>query len=448
MESCIQPGTSDSAGRGVRSARFRRTAALAAACSLALTATACGILGGSPEKDSAGASGSITWWDTSGEAEAPHFAELVAAFEKEYPDIDVEHVTVPFDQAQQKFLDAVESGRDVPDVLRADVGWTAGFAADGHLADLTGTAALDGDMSGFLPTTTASVTLEDGGVYGVPQVTDTLALLYNRRIFERAGISRPPSTWKDLKDTALKIKERTGAEGIVLNPDPFFSLPFLYGEESDLVDVGSRSITVANAASVRGVSTAADLVASGAAPRPPEKEAYAAMQNAFKSGEAAMMVNGPWATADLFSSPEFEDRGNLGIAAVPAGSTGTAGSPTGGHNLVVSAKSENPDASYLFVRYMTEKEQQESTALTLGLLPTRTAAYTGKVLSDPVRDSFYLALTKAVARPSLPEGGELFVALQPHYTAILRGEETPRDGLARTAEEWSARLLPGYRVEE
>ncbi|URN11848.1 hypothetical protein LUW77_08555 [Streptomyces radiopugnans] len=114
---------------------------------------------------------------------------------------------------------------------------------------------------------------------------------------------------------------------------------------------------------------------------------------------------------------------------------------------MVSAKTENPDASYLFVKYMTDAKQQESTALALGLLPTRTAAYTGKVLSDPVRNSFYLALTKAVARPSLPEGGQLFVALQPHYTAILRGEETAREGLTRTAEEWSAGLLPGYSVE-
>ncbi|URN11847.1 extracellular solute-binding protein [Streptomyces radiopugnans] len=315
METHIHPDTSRSAGR---TGRTRRTAAALAAVSLALTATACGVLGASPEDDASAVSGSVTWWDTSGEAEAPHFAKLVAAFEKKHPNIDVEHVSVPFDQAQQRFLDAVESGRGAPDVLRADVGWTIGFAAEGHLADLTGTPALDADMSGFLPTTTASVMLEDGGVYGVPQVTDTLALLYNRRIFEEAGISRPPTTWKDLKGAALKIKRETGADGIVLNPDPFFSLPFLYGEKSDLVDVASRTITVASPDSVRGVATAADLVSSGAAPKPPEEDAYAAMQNAFKNGEAAMMVNGPWATADIFSSPEFEDRDNLGIAAVPA----------------------------------------------------------------------------------------------------------------------------------
>ncbi|GAA2401729.1 extracellular solute-binding protein [Streptomyces glaucosporus] len=441
MESRIRSGPSGS--RGPRGPRGRLFRAAAAAC-LALTATACGI-GGSG--DAPPASGTVTWWDTSGEAESPHFRKLVAEFEKKHPTIDVEYVNVPFEQAQQKYLDAVESGTGIPDVLRADVGWTAGFMADGHLADLTGTRALEGDVSSdFMPNVTDSVIYEDGGVYGVPQVTDTLALLYNRRIFEEAGITRPPATWKDLKDAALRIKERTGAEGIVLNPDPFYALPFLYGEESDLVDAGSLEITVADSASVRGISTAADLVSSGAAPEPPAKDAYAAMQNAFRNGEAAMMINGPWATADLFASEEFKDRGNLGIATVPAGSTGTAGGPIGGHNLVVSAKSENLEASYEFVRYMTSAEQQERTALALGLLPTRTAAYTDKVLADPVRDSFYVVLTKAVARPPIPENGDLLSALQPHYTAILRGEETPRQGLTRTAEEWQTELLPGYDI--
>ncbi|WP_245641082.1 extracellular solute-binding protein [Streptomyces megasporus] len=423
--------------------RLRR--AVAAVACLTLTTGACGLVGGSDDGPAA-VSGTITWWDTSNEVESPHFEKLVAEFEKKHPTIDVEYVNVPFDQAQRKYLDAVESGEDVPDVLRADVGWTAGFMAEGHLADLTGTPALDGDASDFLPNVTDSVTYEDGGVYGVPQVTDTLALLYNRRILAEAGVTRPPSTWKELKETALRIKERTGVDGIVLNPDPFFALPFLYGEESDLVDVGARKITVADSASVRGVSTAADLVSSGAAPKPPEQDAYGAMQNAFKNGEAAMMINGPWSTADLFASEEFEDRGNLGIATVPAGSTGTAGSPLGGHNLVVSAESDDLEAAYLFVRHMTSAKQQERTALALGLLPTRTAAYTAKVLSDPVRDSFYRALTKAVARPSLPEGGDLLGAFQPHYTAVLRGEKTPRKGLTDTAEEWQDELLPGYRI--
>lgn len=42
------------------------------------------------------------------------------------------------------------------------------------------------------------------------------------------------------------------------------------------------------------------------------------MQTAFKTGEAAMMINGPWAVADTYAGDQFKDKANLGIAAVPA----------------------------------------------------------------------------------------------------------------------------------
>lgn len=50
------------------------------------------------------------------------------------------------------------------------------------------------------------------------------------------------------------------------------------------------------------------------------------MQTAFKSGEVAMMINGPWAVADSYAGDQFKDKSNLGVAPVPAGSA-KAGAP-------------------------------------------------------------------------------------------------------------------------
>ncbi|MDK1474063.1 extracellular solute-binding protein [Streptomyces sp. 549] len=420
---------------------------VAASTVLAVTASlgvaACGTESGGA--DLTEISGKVTWWDTSGGAEAPFFNQLVAAFEKKYPKIDVTYVNVDFFEAQAAYLKAVQTGTGVPDVLRADVGWMAGFVEDGHLADLTGTPALGGEDD-FLETTTAGVTFDDR-TYGVPQVTDPLALLYNKRLLEEAGVSRVPATWKELKEAALTVKRETGADGLALNTDAYFSLPFLHGEQTDLIDPDVSTISIAGPDALRGVSTAADLVSSGAARKPPEKDAYGAMQTAFKRGEVAMVINGPWATADVFEGKEFEDQRNLGIAPVPAGSSGKAGSPTGGHNLVVSQSSADIEAAQVFVGFMTAPEQQESAAVELGLLPTRKTAYSKRVLSDPVRNSFYFAHTKSVPRRSIPESAALFAAYEPHWTAILRGEQTPQEGLTETAEKWKDDLLPGYRVE-
>ncbi|MEU8581756.1 extracellular solute-binding protein [Streptomyces abikoensis] len=420
---------------------------------LALTMTACGGGGdnggdGSKAANDPGAvSGTITWWDTSDATnEAPAFKKLVKDFEAKYPKIKVDYVNVPFDQAQQKFKTAASTGKGAPDVLRSDVGWTPGFAQLGYLKDLTGTPAL-GNTGDFLEGPLKNAAYQ-GKTYGVPQVTDTLGLLYNKELFQKAGVEKAPANWQEVKEAAAKVKEKTGAEGIGLSPDSYYSLPFLYGENSDMVDAAKKKITIANAASLKGIETAVDLVKSGAAPKPAGTDGYNVLKTDFKNGKLSMLIDGPWATKEIFGGDAYKSRDNLGIAPIPAGSTGTAGAPVGGHNLVVYAGSKNFDASYLFTRFMTEAAQQESVSTAVGVLPTRKSAYTQAVLADPVRKSYYEALGKAHPRPPIPQGGDLFTEWLQHYTKILTLKEEPKAGLDATAKAWQSALLKDYGVEE
>ncbi|GHF32442.1 sugar ABC transporter substrate-binding protein [Streptomyces mashuensis] len=420
---------------------------------LALSVTACGG-GGDSKSDGAKAandpgsvSGTITWWDTSDATnEAPAFKKLVKDFEAKYPKIKVDYVNVPFDQAQQKFKTAASTGKGAPDVLRSDVGWTPGFAQLGYLKDLTGTPALD-KSDDFLPGPLKNAAYQ-GKTYGVPQVTDTLGLLYNKELFQKAGVDKAPTTWQEVKDAAAKIKERTGADGIGLSPDSYYSLPFLYGEKSDMVDAEKKKITISSAASRKGIETAVDLVKSGAAPKPAGTDGYNVLKTDFKNGKLAMLVDGPWATKEIFGGDAYKSRDNLGIAPVPAGSTGTAGAPVGGHNLVVYAGSKNFDASYLFAQFMTGAAQQEQVSNEIGVLPTRTSAYTKAVLADPVRSAFHAALDKAHPRPPIPQGGDLFTEWLQHYTKILTLKEEPKEGLDATAKAWQSSLLKDYGIQE
>ncbi|MEV4438960.1 extracellular solute-binding protein [Streptomyces sp. NPDC049577] len=420
---------------------------------LALTATACGggdnggSDGSKAASDPGSVSGTITWWDTSDATnEAPAFKKLVAAFEAKYPKIKVDYVNVPFDQAQQKFKTAAATGKGAPDVLRSDVGWTPGFAQLGYLKDLTGTPALE-NSDDFLEGPLKNAAYQ-GKTYGVPQVTDTLGLLYNKELFQKAGIDKAPANWQEVKDAAQKIKEKTGAEGIGLNPDSYYSLPFLYGENSDMVDVAKKKITISDAASLKGIETAVDLVKSGAAPKPAGTDGYNVLKTDFKAGKLAMLIDGPWATKEIFGGDAYKSRDNLGIAPIPAGSTGTAGAPVGGHNLVVYAGSKNFDASYLFARFMTESAQQEGVSKDIGVLPTRKSAYTKDVLADPVRGAYYQALSKAHPRPAIPQGGDLFTDWLQHYTKIMTLKEDPKAGLDATAKAWQSALLKDYGIQE
>ena len=431
--------------------RFARAGALVAAVSL--LATACGSGEGSEtENDSAPApdevSGSLTWWDTSDDTnEGPAFQQLIDKFEEEYPDVDVTRQYVPFDQAQNKFKTAAEAGSGAPDILRAEVAWVPEFASLGHLYALDGTAALE-DSDDYFETPLSS-NVFDGQTYGVPQVTDSLALLYNKELFEKAGIDSPPATWDEVAEAAKALKSEADVDGLFINPGGYFLLPFMYGEGGDMVDTESQEIVVNSGENVTGITTAADLVQSGAAVKPPAADAYAAMMTAFNEGKVGMVINGPWEVNNIRNAPDFGGIENLGIAPVPAGSE-TAGAPVGGHNYVVYSGMDEAkaEAAIAFISFMNSAESQAFLADELGLLPTRKSAYEDeKVSSNEVISSFKDVVDAAVARPWIPEGGQFFAALDKMAVEVLVQNADPKKSLDEAAKTYKSEVVPDYSLQ-
>lgn len=425
----------------------RGIAATALAASLALTAAACGDDGdGGDGGGSAGGKVTITWWDTSNATnEAPTYKALIKEFEKANPDIKVEYVNVPFDQAQNKFTTAAGT-KGAPDVIRTEVGWTASWAKSQFLAPLDGTAAL-AEQDDFTPSLLEQAQYE-GATYGAPIVTDTLALMWNKDLLKKAGHDAPPADWDQLMDVAADVEDKTGADGFWVNKDPYYTLPFLFGEGTDMVDVEARKITVDSPEAVTGVEKAREIVeAPGTADLDVTADAYAHMQDAFVNGKVAMIVQGPWELTNVYAGSAFKDKANLGIAPVPAGSTGKAGAPTGGHNLSVYNGSDeaHKEAAIEFVGWMTSAKTQSEIALKNGTLPTRTSAYTDEVKAAPgVADYQQVLADTAQPRPSLPEYSTLLGDdFAQNLAAILKGDTAVEDGLDATAEKF-ADLVPDF----
>ncbi|MFH9660907.1 extracellular solute-binding protein [Streptomyces sp. NPDC017248] len=428
---------------------MRRGLSIAAAVTVvALTASACsgsdGDASGKP-KDPKDISGTITYWDTSDAAtEAPTYKALVKKFETKYPKIKVDYQNVPFTDIEQKFKSAAKSGKGAPDVVRTDVGLMAEYASLGYIAPLDGTPALQ-DTADYnaVPLNTAKY---QGKTYGVPSVTDTLGLLYNKKLLKQAGIAKPPVTWDEFIADAKTIKRKTGAYGTYLNPDSYFLLPLLYSNGADLAEPSAKKITINNDAAVKAL-TVAKKINDEASMKVDYANAYQNMQAAFKNGKVAMLVQGPWSVGDDLTGPAFkDDKGNLGFAAVPAGAGGKAQAPTGGHNLAVYQGSSNMDASYLFTQFMTSTQSQIAIAEGTGTLPTRKSAYTGEVTADAKIAGFKPILEHtARARVALPQVGSLFTPLAQNYVKILQGDESVKGGLDATADEFK-NLLPGYSI--
>lgn len=420
----------------------RGITATALVAALALAATACGSDDETGSKSSGELSGTVTWWDTSSVgSEDKVFKKLAEGFEKKHPKVDVKYVNVPFGEAQNKFKNAAQAGDGAPDVIRSEVAWTPDFANLGYLAPLDGTAALK-NQDDFLKQAVASTKYEDK-TYAVPQVIDSMGVFYNKKMFKEAGVEAPADL-DDLKTVAKKIKDKTGKTGLYLRgDDPYYFLSFLYGEGGDMVDAGSKSVTIDKPEGVKAFKAVKELVDDGTA-KTDASDGWENMMQAFKNGDVAMMINGPWAVADTLTGSEFTDKDNLGVVPVPAGSA-AQGAPQGGHNLAVYAGSKNLDASYAFVEYMTSVDSQATAAGELNLLPTRTSAYAKKEAVDSEIVGFFKPVVEtAVERPWIPEGGSLFEPLRIEYTKVLTGQTTPEKAAKATGDSYR-KLLEGWK---
>ncbi|WP_042419870.1 extracellular solute-binding protein [Streptacidiphilus anmyonensis] len=426
----------------------RGIAAAVLATAIAVSASACGSSGGTASGSSASGPVTITWWDTSDATnEAPTYKDLVAQFEQANPSIKVNYVSVPFADAQTKFTTAATAGKGAPDVLRSDVGWVAGFAQAGLLAPLDGTPAA-AQKSSFEPQLIQQATYQ-GKLYGMPEVTDTLALMYNKSLFTKAGITAAPKTWDELKADSALVKQKDGVDGFAFNPASYYAMPFLYGEGTDMVDVANKKLEFNSAAAIKGMNTLKDLVsAPGVSKLDTTPNGYANIMDAFESGKVASIIQGPWETTNVFKGTAFSDKTNLGIAVVPAGSAGKAGAPIGGHNLVAYAGSDaaHQAASEKFIAFMTSAQSQIEIATKNSTLPTRSDAYTAAVTANPGIAGFQAVLSGGVPRPAVAHYSDLYTPFGTELTKMLTGQESVQQGMSNTTVQ-AQKLLPGYAAQ-
>ncbi|MEE1928608.1 extracellular solute-binding protein [Streptomyces sp. TRM 70351] len=417
------------------------TTALVAA--LALAATACGGGGDEePQQNGSGElSGTVTFWDTSNDAEKGVYQKIAEDFEKEHPGVDVRYVNIGFDDAQNKFKNAANAG-EAPEVMRTEVAWVADFASL-QLIEPLGDVVEDQDD--YLPQAWGSTQYE-GETYALPQVTDTLALFYNKELLAEAGVEVPSSV-EELKASADAIKDKGGATPLYLRgDDSYWFLPYIYGEGGDLLDAEAEKVTVDEPAGVAAFETIKDLLDSGVA-ETDLTDGYANQERAFNNGDVAMMVNGPWAIEGTLAGAQFKDNpDNLGVAPVLAGSQGQ-GAPQGGWNLSVyaGAEPENMAAAKAFAAYMSSAEVQQRTTEELSLLPTRSSVYEEPSVKDDQMVQFFKpAVDKAVQRAWIPQAASLFDPLNQELAKVIKDAATPEKAAETTAEQYRD-LLEGWK---
>jgi len=387
----------------------------------------------------------ITFWQTMNAQETETLTALIKTYESANPSVSIDMTTVPFDQRETKFTTAAAAGT-APDVMRAEIADVANWAARGYLTDITSRVSA-ADRKDFLPAAFAYYNYA-GKIWGLPQAPDALALLYNKKMVKAAGLnpSKPPQTMTQLTAWCKKFGD---GKGIFLRGnEAYFTQPWVWAYGGGLVDIAKKQILIANSGSRAGMTAYKTLFNSKCAlPNRDFANDYTNAMTAFKNGQVAMIVNGPWSTADVFQGPQFKSSANLGVAPVPKGPGGKQGSPVGGNGFVISSNSKNVAAAYNFISFLTKGPAQAAFAAKNNLLPSRISSYkipavkTNRTIVD-----FLSVMKVATARPVDPKGGQIYADFNIGVQRILKNQVSVPRGMAEIATAWKQKLWPTYTI--
>ncbi|MFC8827794.1 sugar ABC transporter substrate-binding protein [Streptomyces sp. NPDC057137] len=415
--------------------------ALVVTMALGLSACGSGDSGGDGGETS-GKGKTLTVWIMEGTNPdpKPFFNEVAAAFKKKTGAT----VKVEYQQwatAQKKFTTAIEGGpSQVPDVAEVGTTWIPQFAETGGLVDVTDKVKESGLGDDLVEGLADAGTL-DGKQYGMPWYAGVRGLLYRKDIFEKHNL-KAPTTWKELRDTALVLKEKE--PGMIPFPvaggAEMFATPFIWGAGGELaVDEGGKWKSGINSPeSVKGITYYTDLAKKDKL-SPAKVTTWTEKEVAtdFQKGKVAMTLSGNWTPkAFVQAAPDLE--GKLAAAPIPGETGGMSKSFLGGSYLS-TFKGENQDLAWEYVKLVTTGEFATKWAEQTNYFPGQNSLLKEvQAKADPLVAPFAKQMTEAGATvPKTPAYGQIQATqvVTKMIQSILTDKQTVQEAADQAAEE-------------
>ena len=348
---------------------MRRTlmATVTGAALLAVGLTACGGGTGASSGDDTGSKGGTTI-----KLVAAEYSDTTQAFwdafattyhEKTGNTLDVQ--VVSWNDIDQQSSTMIQNN-SAPDILNLNA--YASYAKDDLLysADDVLSSSVKSDL---LPNFVTSGTY-DGKLYGMPDLSSSRALFYNKALFQQAGISQPPTTWDEFVQDAKAVTALgNGTVGYAepLGPEESqaeFSI-WMFNNGGDWKTDGKWSInSTQNVATLQFLKDLAvtDKVTQN---NPGKTNRTDGAFPLFTSGKAGMIVG----FSPLQSQLDQDATVDYGIAPMPT-NTGDAPASYGVTDYLMAFKKPgNQDAVKAFYDLYYQKDQVNTFIKQEGFLP-------------------------------------------------------------------------------
>ncbi len=362
---------------------------------------------------------------------------LIPAFEAENPGIKVNAVSHEWAELHDKILVSANSNA-LPDVARCDIAWLPEFQKMGILVALDEEMPDFTDVSGRLLDSAMSTTRIGGHSYALALNTNSKIVFYNTAMLEAADV-KVPSTMDEWVETVKKLSgENANGQQVWGWNEPALAgwniCPLIWSFGGSLTNEEQTKATgyINSPATVKAVETFAELVKAGAITG--FNAGDIPMTDGFGTGRYAMMLEGPWKSAELAGAyPDV----SYGTAPLPAGEGGSI-SVLGGEDIAMF-NTASKEAAWKFMQFMTS-EYAETEMAKCGQIPVNKAALESDTVKAADYAPFIDAIQTARARPTVAAWSEMDNELQVAMHAVVSGEKTAQEAMDELAAAWDLLL--------
>ena len=361
--------------------------------------------------------------------------KMYEAFHDEYPNITVNIETIGYDDYFTQMQTRVAGGT-APDCYELNIENFAAYANKGVLAELTGI-----DTSGY-NTTALNAFSVNGKQYGVPGNFSNVVLIYNKDLFDQAGVAYPTDdwTWDDAMDACEKISALGDDIYGIYQPitfNEFFKVAAQYG--GGVLNADKTEFTINSEENLKAATMMISKVTDTNVQPTEAQMGGMGDWDLFESGRLGMIPTGIWAFNTFADACDF----NWDICVEPGGTQ--KATHFFSNALVVNADSDKKEAAATWINWLASSDTSAQMRIDAGWdLPaiSNEEVLSGYLKLTPPenRQAVFDSLNYLTVAPIIEDYSLMSDIITGKLSLAAGGEITVQEALDQAQEECSAQI--------
>ena len=360
--------------------------------------------------------------------------KMYEAFHEEYPNITVNIETIGYDDYFTQMQTRVAGGT-APDCYELNIENFAAYANKGVLAELTGI-----DTSGYNATALNAFSV-NGKQYGVPGNFSNVVLIYNKDLFDQAGVAYPTDdwTWDDAMDACEKISALGDDIYGIYQPitfNEFFKVAAQYG--GGVLNADKTEFTINSEENLKAATMMISKVTDTNVQPTEAQMGGMGDWDLFESGRLGMIPTGIWAFNTFADACDF----NWDICVEPGGTQ--KATHFFSNALVVNADSDK-EAAATWINWLASSDTSAQMRIDAGWdLPaiSNEEVLSGYLKLTPPenRQAVFDSLNYLTVAPIIEDYSLMSDIITGKLSLAAGGEITVQEALDQAQEECSAQI--------